>query len=84
MKSACESIPVKRSRHRAGAFAASLTLTVAITASLTGCSKPLFPDNTYRTQYDHYDRLRGEFVEARQTDAYGRPVPALRQRLRQR
>jgi hypothetical protein len=84
MKSACDSIPADRPRHGAAAFAALLALTVAITASVTGCSKPLFPDNAYRTQYDHYDRLRGEFVEARQTDPYGRPVPALRQRLRPR
>ncbi len=70
-------------RSRAAAIAALASL-VAITLGAAGCSKPLFPDNTYRTQYDHYDRLRGEFVEARQTDPYGRPVPALRQRLRQR
>ncbi|GEM_PF-3421794 len=56
---------------------------VGITSALGGCTKPLFPDNTYRTQYDQYDRLRGSFVEPHQTDLYGKPVPALRQRLRQ-
>lgn len=68
----------------AAATAALLGALVAITALLPACSKPLFPDNTYRTQYDHYDRLRGQFVEPRQTDAYGRPVPSLRERLKPR
>ena len=68
-------------RHRAPVLAALACVT--ITAALSGCTKPLFPDNAYRTQYDQYDRLRGQFVEPRQTDPYGRPVPALRERLRQ-
>ena len=59
----------------------ALTVLVAIISSLSGCSKPLFPDNTYRTQYDQYDRLRGDFVDPHQTDAYGKSVPALRERL---
>lgn len=63
-------------------------LTVVIAASglstLAGCSKPLFPDTAYRTQFDHYDRQRGQFVEQKQYDRYGKPVPAIRERLRLR
>lgn len=70
--------------HRVRSKAIALALLsslVAITSSLAGCSKPLFPDNVYRTQYDQYDRLRGDFVDPHQTDAYGKAVPALRERL---
>lgn len=69
-------------RMRPGLLAlTSLAGLVAIISTLTGCSKPLFPDNTYRTQYDQYDRLRGDFVDPQQTDAYGKSIPALRERL---
>ncbi len=73
----------ERSGQRKAAAICSVVVCVAITSALGGCTKPLFPDNTYRTQYDQYDRLRGSFVEPHQTDLYGKPVPALRQRLRQ-
>ncbi len=59
----------------------SLAALVTIISSLAGCTKPLFPDNAYRTQYDQYDRLRGDFVDPHQTDAYGKAVPSLRERL---
>ncbi len=68
--------------RRATALAAAVSACVAIISLLGGCTKPLFPDNYSRTQFDQYDRLRGDYVEARQTDMYGKPVPALRERLR--
>jgi hypothetical protein len=79
----CNSGRLSGGAQRVGAMVVIAVSYVAITATLTGCSKPLFPDNAYRTQYDQYDRLRGQFVEPRQTDPYGKPVPALRERLRQ-
>jgi hypothetical protein len=47
-----------------------------------GCTKPLFPDTAARTQFDSYDIQRGQFVEQRQYDPYGKPIPAIRERLR--
>jgi hypothetical protein len=46
-----------------------------------GCVKPLFPDDEPRTQFDRYDRVRGDLPEARVTDQYGRPRENVRARL---
>jgi hypothetical protein len=47
-----------------------------------GCSKPLFPENAYRTPYDRYMALRGEERQQKETTALGREVPAVRERLK--
>ena len=69
-----------RFRHRA--------ISVALVAALpwvgAGCAKPLFPSDADRTQFDQYDRQRGQYVEPMETDFYGRETPALRARLRPR
>jgi len=46
-----------------------------------GCRKPLFPKDEPRTQYDRYDRIRGEWVPATVTDQYGQPEENVRARL---
>lgn len=48
---------------------------------LGGCEKPLFPEDLPRTQYERYDRLRGRYVPAQQTNRFGGTEPALRERL---
>jgi hypothetical protein len=58
-----------------------LALSAAFAAPMTGCEKPLFPENLPRNQYERYDRLRGRYVPAQQQNAYGGAEPALRQRL---
>jgi len=46
-----------------------------------GCVKPLFDPNEDRTQYDRYDRARGEHANQYVEDALGRRTPNLRERL---
>ena len=61
----------------------TLGLAVVLGATLLapGCTKPLFPDDEPRTQYDRYDRIRGEWPEARVVDQYGTPRENVRARL---
>ncbi len=56
-------------------------MAIAGVVLIGGCAKPLFPMQDARTQYDHYDRLRGDYVPQTRTDAYGQTQPALRARL---
>lgn len=58
----------------------ALTLGGAACA-LTGCAKPLFSPEEYRSQYDRFDAARGEYAEQYSFDAYGRRRPNLRGRL---
>jgi hypothetical protein len=57
---------------------------LAATAALwlTGCEKPLFPENQPRSPYDRYMVLRGNERSQSETNAYGGTQPALRDRLR--
>jgi hypothetical protein len=47
-----------------------------------GCQDALLPDNAPRTQYERYDRVRGNHAPAERVGQYGEPAPALRERLR--
>ncbi|MFG0330664.1 MAG: hypothetical protein ACF8PN_12305 [Phycisphaerales bacterium] len=62
----------------------ALAVTVLGSGGLFGCQKPLFPKSADRTQYDQYDRLRGQYVPPTKEDFYGRSEPALRERLRRK
>ena len=73
--------PNRRRRANAWVLAA---LFPAMVISGLGCAKALFPKSSNRTQYDQYDRLRGQYVSEELTDVYGRPQPALRARLTRR
>lgn len=55
---------------------------VLVFLAVVGCAKPLFPENAYRTPYDRYMALRGEQRQLTETTAYGREVPAVRERLK--
>ncbi|MBL1219163.1 MAG: hypothetical protein D8M59_16925 [Planctomycetes bacterium] len=61
--------------------ACALAASVCILASMTGCAKTLFYDDADRTQFDQYDRMRGNYAPKSETDIYGRKQPALRARL---
>lgn len=58
-----------------------IVLALVALAGLAGCEKPLFPDDLPRTQYERYDRLRGRYVPAQQSNRFGGTEPALRERL---
>lgn len=47
----------------------------------TGCNKPLFPENSARTQFETYDRLRQQSTPLEEEDEFGQTRPALRARL---
>ncbi len=51
-------------------------------AWLTGCRKPLFPEDAQRSPYERYQALRGRAAPTSEPNAFGREQPALRQRLR--
>ena len=59
-------------------------IAAALLLSLTGCNKPLLSPTRDRSQYDRYDRVRGQFVPQYIEDEYGRKTPNLRGRLSQR
>ena len=56
-------------------------LLVAMTVSVGGCQKPLFPEHEPRTQYERYQLLRGQYRPVSQQNPYGAKQPALRERL---
>ena len=56
---------------------------VAAAFVLGGCYDPLFPHDAPRTQFEIYDRMRNTYSPADEPDVYGRPKPALRERLTQ-
>lgn len=51
---------------------------------LSGCQKPLFPEDAPRTQFEMHDRLHNRYTPREIPDAFGNPQPALRERLSQR
>ncbi len=52
-----------------------------VLVGVSGCADPLFSDRHPRTQYDRYDRVRGEFVAQDVMDEYGQKHPNLIGRL---
>lgn len=58
-------------------------LAMASVCILGGCQRALFPQNTPRTQYETYDRMRSKAPPLTEPDAFGDPQPALRARLSQ-
>lgn len=87
MATAASTMTRPLSRMTAGApCAISISAAVIVAAGLfaAGCQKPLFPESADRTQYDQYDRLRGQYVPPTTTDYYGREKPMLRERLLER
>jgi hypothetical protein len=52
-----------------------------VMAPLTGCYRPLFDDKLPRNQFAQHDQARGGSTPMEETDAFGTPQPALRQRL---
>ena len=63
-----------------------LLVTVLILAcgTLSGCGKGLFVgQKTNTTQFDNYDRMRGQYKPRTEPDVFGSPQPALRSRLSQ-
>jgi hypothetical protein len=53
----------------------------ALCLSLGACSNPLFPADEDRSQFQAYDRARGQTVPAFVQDEFGRKRPNLRGRL---
>ncbi|MBL0927206.1 MAG: hypothetical protein IBJ11_06075 [Phycisphaerales bacterium] len=56
-------------------------LGVAGLAAVGGCSKPLLSPKDSRTQFDRYDRARGQFAPQVVTDEFGVELPNIRGRL---
>lgn len=52
-----------------------------LTAALTGCRAPLFPENQPRTQYDRYDAVRNQQAPMFVIDEFGRSRPNIRGRV---
>jgi hypothetical protein len=51
-------------------------------AMIAGCQGALFPEEEQRSIFSRYNDLRGRESRPTTTDAYGREIPALRERLR--
>jgi hypothetical protein len=66
-------------RSRRG-LAVALVL-LAATPALGGCHKVLFPKKEPRSQFENYDNMRQKYVPMEVPDVFGKPQPALRQRL---
>lgn len=59
----------------------TLFAAVAAAAILGGCHKVLFPKKEPRSQFENYDNMRQKYVPMEVPDVFGKPQPALRQRL---
>ena len=55
---------------------------VVVLTGISGCNKPLFPENTPRSQFERYDALRGRERPTTEPGPFGVAQPALRERLR--
>lgn len=61
------------------------TVLILTSATLVGCGKALFVgQKTNTTQFDTYDRMRGQYKPRTEPDVFGTPQPALRARLSQK
>lgn len=59
-------------------------LLILASATLTGCGRSLFVgEKANTTQFDTYDRMRGQYKPRTEPDVFGTPQPALRSRLSQ-
>lgn len=56
--------------------------TATLALVMVGCNKPLFPENSPRSQYERYAELRGLKKESKIENPTGPDVPNLRERLR--
>jgi hypothetical protein len=54
---------------------------LAAMPALGGCHKVLFPTKEPRSQFENYDNMRQKYVPMEVPDVFGKPQPALRQRL---
>ena len=61
-----------------------MTVICAAAALFAGCQEVLFPKNAPRTHFEAYDRMRIEAAPEEEYDVFGRPQPALRERLSQK
>ncbi|MCP3903001.1 MAG: hypothetical protein GY715_05130 [Planctomycetes bacterium] len=62
----------------------TLGATLLVAAGVTGCQRSLFAQQTARTQFETYDRMRQRDVDPVQPDVFGNPQPNLRARLSRR
>lgn len=62
-------------------FIACMACAALAAAVGAGCNKPLFPENSARTQFETYDRLRQQSTPLEEEDEFGQKRPALRARL---
>ncbi|MGA1393851.1 MAG: hypothetical protein ACO38W_11920 [Phycisphaerales bacterium] len=69
-----------RSRPASRDLAISMAILV-LASSLGGCHKVLFPKKEPRSQFENYDNMRQKYVPMEVPDVFGKPQPALRQRL---
>jgi hypothetical protein len=65
------------------AISVATAATAVVCLSQGGCAKALFPSNQPRTQYEAHDRVRNRYTPLTEPDVFGRPRPALRERLSQ-
>ncbi len=56
-------------------------LVIGVLLAAGGCYKPLFPEESQRTQFETYDLMRQRYVPTEEMDVFGNPQPALRARL---
>lgn len=66
------------------AIVLTLILGAGTLTLLGACQEALFPKDAPRTQFDAYDKMRNQQAPEQTTDLFGRPQPALRQRLSQK
>ena len=75
----------ERTTRHGGAARARTRIVVLVAAlgagAAAGCNKPLFPENSARTQFETYDRLRQQSTPLEEEDEFGQKRPALRARL---
>ncbi len=70
-----------KARLRRSWSMALLAASVVAVVSSAGCHKVLFPQKEPRSQFENYDNMRQKYVPMETPDVYGKPQPALRQRL---
>ena len=62
-----------------------LILALLALLTVTGCNRSLFTgEKSDVTQFETYDRMRGQYRPKTEPDVFGTPQPALRSRLSRR
>ena len=64
--------------------AVGLLMLAGVCIASAGCAEVLFDPKKPRTQYDRYDRLRGDYAPQYIEDEFGQRHPNLRGRLGRR